>query len=342
MYGQKVSKEPKELELRERKYTKSHAKVIFLSLSYLLCPVFSRTAQIEQKLDGLVALLANSESNRGSSTPALVAQTKAHNDRSPLHTESLGGPSPDNRGVCEQSPITEGYQRSLPRAHKSATISIGPHVAETHPSESLGMTSTGVTPVSTTGTSHSAPYNAVVDDLVDSTYAEELIEIYREMSDSFPFVMISSSIPLQEFRSRKPMLFLAVLMTAANNDRRLQITLEENYRRELATKTIVNSHRSLDCLQSILVYLAWYGHRSKIWRFLTRYNRYHFYFTTQTQQIYQLLQIAIAMAVELGISHKPRKPVIDISANKNMKLMSPEVEREAQRAFLGCYHLSAG
>ena len=75
---------------------------------------------------------------------------------------------------------------------------------------------------------------------------------------------------------------------------------------------------------------------------LVESSRYHYHFTTQTQQIYQLLQMAIAMAIELGISHRPRKPVIDISANKNVKSMSPEVEREAQRAYLGCYHLSSG
>ena len=50
---------------------------------------------------------------------------------------------------------------------------------------------------------------------------------------------------------------LAILMTASAEDRRLQIMLEDRFRRELANKTIVNAHRSLDCLQSILVYLAW-------------------------------------------------------------------------------------
>lgn len=46
------------------------------------------------------------------------------------------------------------------------------------------------------------------------------------------------------------------------------------------------------------------------------------------------------MAIDLGISHEPHKPVVDISAGNKAAPVSPKEEREGQRAFLGCYYLS--
>ena len=78
------------------------------------------------------------------------------------------------------------------------------------------------------------------------------------MADCFPFVLISPDVAAQDLAREKPMLFLAICMTACGKIRLLQSTLEVRYRNELALKAIANAQRSLDCLQSILVYLAWW------------------------------------------------------------------------------------
>lgn len=69
-------------------------------------------------------------------------------------------------------------------------------------------------------------------------------------------------------------------------------------------------------------------------------NRYHFHFHPRTQQLGLLLQIGIGMAIELGITQKRKKPMIDISGEYGSRPVNTAKEREAQRAFLGCYYLS--
>jgi hypothetical protein len=71
-------------------------------------------------------------------------------------------------------------------------------------------------------------------------------------------------------------------------------------------------------------------------------SRYHFYFEPDREQLYQLSQMAAAMAIDLGIN----KPAQDATQNDN-RLMKRSVflpqsskELEAQRTFLGCYFLT--
>jgi len=75
------------------------------------------------------------------------------------------------------------------------------------------------------------------------------------------------------------------------------------------------------------VYLAWY----------------HFYFEPDREQIYQLSQMAAAMAIDLGFNKPPRDSgPTDVKAVRARLFMpkSPE-ELEEQRTFLGCYFLTA-
>lgn len=69
-------------------------------------------------------------------------------------------------------------------------------------------------------------------------------------------------------------------------------------------------------------------------------NRYHFHFHPRTQQLGLLLHLGIGMAIDLGINQKKKKPMIDISGEYGSRLVNTGKEREAQRAFLGCYYLS--
>ena len=107
------------------------------------------------------------------------------------------------------------------------------------------------------GLNESKMNHPLVKDVIDTTCGNALLNEYRLMADCFPFVLISPDIVAQDLAIKKPMLFLVICMTACGKIRLLQTTLEEMYRNELALKSIVNAHRSLDCLQSIIVYLAW-------------------------------------------------------------------------------------
>ncbi|KAL6720618.1 hypothetical protein ACLMJK_002543 [Lecanora helva] len=295
---------------------------------------------IEEKLDGLVALLAPPDSsNRDSSTARNPIQNPINGTVSPACADHEASFVSDERTPSDTGHISLQNHQQFPLSHardNSLTRSDKPESYHANESSSKGISTPRSAIIPDTSV-----HRDVNDGLVDEARADELLDKFRTMSTFFPFVVISQKLRAQDLRSRKPMLFLAIVMTATTDDRKLQMHCEERFRREIATKVIVHSHRSLDCLQSILVYLAWYAVPLNVKLALIHWIRYHFHFTTQNQQIYILLQIAIGMAIELGTSHRSRKPVIDISANKNLSSVAPEIVREAQRSFLGSYFLSS-
>jgi hypothetical protein len=87
--------------------------------------------------------------------------------------------------------------------------------------------------------------------------AEALFNEIRLMTDFFPFVVFSPNTTAQQIGQKKPILLLAILTTASWKNRTLQMSLEENYRQELARRTIIRPQRSLGLIQSMLVYLGW-------------------------------------------------------------------------------------
>ncbi|ERF73018.1 hypothetical protein EPUS_07112 [Endocarpon pusillum Z07020] len=307
----------------------------------------SRTAQIEQKIDGLVALLAQPENARES----LQSRRSSSVPGQPHHEmEQKTGLSTSASANAE----SRQRERESESAHNDSSPFAQHHIVPresyergVYPPEQRIVPSANSPTARVATVNERAPAYSSDKDLVDIMCAESLLNDFRPMSDLFPFVVISHGLTAQTLRSEKPMLFLAILVTASGKRRSLQITLEEQYRNELATNTIVNAQRSLDCLQSILIYLAWWVSffpESQSFcgstLLLKVGNRYHQHFKPQAQQIYQLLQLAISMAIDLGISHKPDKPVMDISAGNKTASVSPNEEREGQRAFLGCYYLS--
>jgi hypothetical protein len=79
------------------------------------------------------------------------------------------------------------------------------------------------------------------------------------------------------------------------------------------------------------------------------YNRYHFYYMPKREQSYQLLQMAAAMCVDLGLNLSPSEAVsrkVGLRLSHYHKADKPSTEhdaffcREARRAYLGCYYLS--
>lgn len=94
------------------------------------------------------------------------------------------------------------------------------------------------------------------------------------------------------------------------------------------------------CKVSWYIWLGTSKARYLCFCYLTFADRYHYHFNPRTQQLGQLLQLAIGIAIDLGINQKPKKPLIDISGRSLAGTPPPRKQREAQRAYLGCYYLS--
>jgi hypothetical protein len=77
--------------------------------------------------------------------------------------------------------------------------------------------------------------------------------------------------------------------------------------------------------------------------------RYHFYYMPKRELSYQLLQMAIGMCVDLGLTLRPAEAVarkVGLRLSHYRKADQPSAKhdafysREARRAYLGCYYLS--
>lgn len=74
----------------------------------------------------------------------------------------------------------------------------------------------------------------------------------------------------------------------------------------------------------------------------------HFHITPKTQQVYRLMSIAASICVDYGIVRRPGKGRHQqmnveslVTVPKGLTAMDAEFwNPAAQRAYLGCYHLS--
>ena len=217
---------------------------------------------MEQKIDGLVALLAQSKDDRASSTVREgfpIQQNSVESGQEPFYAEQLStlGPSPSENVEGQDYAGSKIPSRSTSVIARHTSVPIVSHERGGYNYGDENIPTAEPTTAQTIGLNESRLDHPLVKDVIDTTCGNALLNEYRLMADCFPFVLISPDIAAQDLAMEKPMLFLAICMTACGKIRLLQSTLEERYRNELALKSIVNAHRSLDCLQSILVYLAW-------------------------------------------------------------------------------------
>ena len=217
---------------------------------------------MEQKIDGLVALLAQSKNDRASSTvheDFPLRRNSVESAQEPFNAEQLStlGPSPPGNEERQDYASSKVSSRGTSTVAHHTTAPVDSHERGGYNHGDEYIPTVEPTTAQTIGLNESRLDHPLVKDVIDITCGNALLNEYRLMADYFPFVLISPDIAAQDLAMEKPMLFLAICMTACGKIRLLQSTLEERYRNELALKSIVNAHRSLDCLQSILVYLAW-------------------------------------------------------------------------------------
>lgn len=83
------------------------------------------------------------------------------------------------------------------------------------------------------------------------------MRIFQSKASNFPFVLVPPKMTLDSLRREKPFLLLSILTFAAFSNEKLQLKLELELRQSLSKRIIVDSEKSLDLLQGVLVYLAW-------------------------------------------------------------------------------------
>ncbi|KIW70272.1 hypothetical protein PV04_02556 [Phialophora macrospora] len=115
-----------------------------------------------------------------------------------------------------------------------------------------------------------------------------------------------------------PVFLLTAILTGSSSDREFEKQADNLFRHVLADRVIVKGQTSLELLQSLLTYLAWYHHR----------------FEPETLQVYQFVQLANGMVADLGL---PRK-----FSRAGVNSAQQEADPDEIRAFLLCYYLNCG
>ncbi|KAK6502691.1 hypothetical protein TWF506_003268 [Arthrobotrys conoides] len=182
--------------------------------------------------------------------------------------------------------------------------------------------------------------------LVSEAQAEQYFSLYTEMAAHFPFYVIPPGTTPTSLRREKPMLLMAILCTASGLEKRVQIVLDRDFRRAFSEKIFVNGEKSLELLQAGLIYLSWF----------------QCHFSPRTQIFLQMVHIFISLVTDMAYDRKPDrvKPptgVIGGDGNISSPMFSeagsesaenPEKfeeqefrNKEIRRAFLGCWWISS-
>lgn len=189
--------------------------------------------------------------------------------------------------------------------------------------------------------------------MISMATARQLFEAYRtQLFPHYPMVAIPDSITADVMRRSKPALFLAIIAAAAGKDNsELSAVLDKEVLQAYATRSLVQSEKSLELVQALLISAVWYHPPSKFGQL----------------KYYEYIHMAATMAMDIGIGSRPathrnrfknRPPVVitspdihpaedmgnpSLSMSSRIRDSSPDTGSiECRRTFLACYIICAG
>ncbi|KAM0340896.1 hypothetical protein ACHAPU_010313 [Fusarium lateritium] len=218
------------------------------------------------------------------------------------------------------SPLTpESPQESQPQAHSEA-VSIPPVVP-------IRLNTTAIPP------QLGSDMELFPGFRVSQQQAAECISVYqRDYVPHFPFVPVPEHITSHELYAESSLLFWTILAVVSPLEEKVQMGFKLWFRKYLAEHIVVQQERSVDILQSILVYLGW--------------NDFHFYGELQVTNI---VQMAIGLVIDLRLDKHsgyvlggPKTLLGDAWTSMGRpcpKAKSHQMPAD-KRAVLGVYHIT--
>ncbi|KAJ8110318.1 hypothetical protein OPT61_g6808 [Boeremia exigua] len=174
-----------------------------------------------------------------------------------------------------------------------------------------------------------------VDDIIDrgvisQELSEELLNVWRnELVAASPGIYIPKDWTAAQLRQKKPSLFHAIMAAGAHSrGSALSDKLHEEAVYYFARTAFINGEKSVQTIQALLVTVAFYSPPK----------------TPGQLQIYQWVNMAASMALELGLASKPRthEQLPKRAIRSLQKISSPEELLEHCRTVLYLYVVCAG
>ncbi|KAF5008359.1 hypothetical protein FDECE_5402 [Fusarium decemcellulare] len=178
------------------------------------------------------------------------------------------------------------------------------------------------------GPTHQAPLDVIDRGLITRETAQSLLDDYcAKAVHNFPFVPIPIETDINSLRLTRPFLCLCIMYTMMVKNCTLQRQLGEEVRVQLHKRILLESENSLELLQGLLVYLAWY--------------QYHY--TPEKQQIVQLAQLCVALVQNLGLDQNPgnSKRTVNLGPDETEPYRGSARTTDQLRALLGAYCISS-
>lgn len=153
---------------------------------------------------------------------------------------------------------------------------------------------------------------------------EELLDIYQnKLAPVFPFVVVAPDATPERLKAERPFLFSAICMAASISDVNSMRGQMFALTKQLMNEMMVESNRTMDLLQGILVMLAWYQNHCLM-----------------HAQLNNLLHLAQALLADLGLNRSP-----EVQERSNVMVLNPpapnRTTNEDRRAILGVWFLSS-
>jgi hypothetical protein len=148
------------------------------------------------------------------------------------------------------------------------------------------------------------------------------------MAPYMPFVVIPIGTHVSSVAKAKPLLLQAITTVASFHDTSMQQSMAKDFMRQLSERILINCEKSLDLLQSLLVWMNWYNP--------------HLY-TPPNHTV--LFHLAIALTHDLEIDRMPGlcEKVAVMAASKACGVPQPAktITNDERRAVLGTFYLTS-
>lgn len=204
--------------------------------------------------------------------------------------------------------------------------------AHAHSSDSYGASSHGpsshASPHSTSsssGHSHS-PHATISMSTVglkpqfNLDLAASLLTSFRRMLPHFPCIVLPDDATVPSLAKSRPFVLLAILSVASGAASLQGHTLyDEEFRKVLGLKFVAGGERSLELLQGLLIYTAWYP----------------FHLRPKNKQAFQYVRMAAEIAHDLDLVEPPPGAIVD--ADADAPISSAQID--GMRTYLACFYL---
>ncbi|KAF2144124.1 uncharacterized protein K452DRAFT_267286 [Aplosporella prunicola CBS 121167] len=258
----------------------------------------AKNKRLEQKLDQLVNLLSNNQA----SSPTSSSNTNNYTNI----TETLrSDPAP----AVPDASSSSNYQFRPSPPIEGERGAVFAHRPDKSPSQTCPPTA------------NSGPSDAV---------AERCLHQFQTyMAPYFPFVVIPQGTTIAQLRATKPFLLNAIVTVASYQNLDHQRKLGDGLMASVAHGLLMRGEKSLDMLQGLLVWLAWYHP--------------HLFVNPNTTMI---LQLIVGLVIDLGLKRSSRAYGSErlesaITRSAHGELANSELRTsEERRALLGAFYLT--